>query len=401
LRGANQRDRLAPSIPPIAGTQTLANQCPKDSIFGQVEMDTHADTCVLGPNFIILHHTGRECDVSPYTESYNEIKGVQIVTGATSWTCQDTGETFVLVIHEALWMPGSLTHSLVNPNQLRAFGSTIQDNPWEGPLSLEDPNDIVKIPLTLTGTNIGFTTRTPSQDELDGCQHLHLTSQQDWDPDNMVVPRFDISALEKEEVPSDVYDDDAEDVIYNPVSFTRRLVASCRVRAIPQKREVQEILTDVKGPPNFTTENRRADISPQSLADRWCIGLEQATLTLKSTTQRYMRSASLPLARRYKADRMFFLPRLKGEFYTDTVFGPVKSKDGNTCGQIFANEAYFATFYPMDTKSKAGDGLRVFCKEFGVPEFLRHDGSKEMGQKKTEFQAQACAGYARPCPGLI
>jgi hypothetical protein len=372
----------------VGRTKALANQCPEDPIFGQVEMDTHADTCVLGKNFIIMHHTGRECDVFPYTESYEGIRGVQIVTGATSWTSQVTGETFVLVIHEALWMPGSLTHSLVNPNQLRAFGSTIQDNPFTGPLSLEDPEEIVKIPLVLTGTNVGFTTRTPSQDELDECKHLHLTSQQDWDPNEMVVPRYDINALEKSDVHSDIYDDEAGDEIYNPVSFTRRLIASCRVRTIPQKRTVQEILTDVKSPPNFTTENRRADVSPQALADRWLIGLAQATLTLKSTTQRYMRSALLPMGRRYKADRMFFLPRLEGEFYTDTVFGPVKSRDGNTCGQIFANDAYFATFYPMDTKSKAGDSLRVFCKEFGVPEILRFDGAKEMGKKKTEFQTQ-------------
>jgi hypothetical protein len=65
----------------------MANKCPEDPIFGQVEMDSHADTCVLGKNFIILHSTGRECDVYPYTDSYDGIKGVQIVTGATSWTC--------------------------------------------------------------------------------------------------------------------------------------------------------------------------------------------------------------------------------------------------------------------------------------------------------------------------
>ena len=94
------------------------------------------------------------------------------------------------------------------------------------------------------------------------------------------------------------------------------------------------------------------------------------------------------MARRYKADRIFHLPRLQGEWYTDTVFGRVKSKDGNTCGQIFANENYFAVFYPMDSKSKAGDALRVFCKEFGVPERLVHDGAKELTGKRTEFQSQ-------------
>ena len=31
----------------------------------------------------------------------------------------------------------------------------------------------------------------------------------------------------------------------------------------------------------------------------------------------------------------------------------------------------------MDSKSKAGDSLRVFCHEFGVPESLTYDSLKE------------------------
>jgi hypothetical protein len=118
------------------------------------------------------------------------------------------------------------------------------------------------------------------------------------------------------------------------------------------------------------------------------IGLKQAELTLQHTTQRYVQSALLPMSRRYKADRIFHLPCLQGEWFTDTVFGRIKSRDGNTCGQIFANKSYFATFYPMDKKSKAGDALRVFCAEFGIPEKLVHDDAKEMTGNKTEFQKQ-------------
>ena len=117
---------------------------------------------------------------------------------------------------------------------------------------------------------------------------------------------------------------------------------------MPTTRSVQEILTDVQNPPTFSTESHRADVTPEALSEKWMIGLEQARLTLKSTTQRYLRSALLPLSRRYKADRIFHHPRLQGEWFTDTVFSPVKSRDGNKCGQIFANDSYFATFYPMD-----------------------------------------------------
>ena len=85
---------------------------------------------------------------------------------------------------------------------------------------------------------------------------------------------------------------------------------------------------------------------------------------------------------------MHSLRRLQGEWFTDTLFADVKLREGNTCAQIFANDSYFATIYPMDTKQKAGDALRVFCKEFGVPEQLRSDGAREMVGKKTEFMKQ-------------
>ena len=173
---------------------------------------------------------------------------------------------------------------------------------------------------------------------------------------------------------------------YNPQTFTSRLIASCKVHHIPEHVEVHEVLTDVTGPPTFTTEDRRAKTSAQDLADRWLISKKQAELTLKHTTQKHLRSALLPLARRYKADRIFQRPQLQGEWFTDTVFGPVKSKDGNTCGQIFANDKYFATFFPMSNKTQCGDALRVFCREFGVPATLRYDGSKEQTGKNTEFQ---------------
>jgi hypothetical protein len=176
--------------------------------------------------------------------------------------------------------------------------------------------------------------------------------------------------------------------IYNPDSFCKRLIKSVQVSASSMMRKASAVLSDTTSPVTFVSADRRADVTPQALSDRWMLGLKQAELTLKHTTQRYVRSALLPLARRYKADRIFHLPRLQGEWFTDTVFGRVKSKDGNTCGQIFANENYFATFYPMDTKSKAGDALRTFCREFGVPERLVHDGAAEMSGRKTEFQRQ-------------
>ena len=87
----------------------------------------------------------------------------------------------------------------------------------------------------------------------------------------------------------------------------------------------------------------------------------------------------MPLARRYRAEKMYENPQIRGEWFTDTLDGRGISKYGNIYGQVFANIGFFAHIYPMDTKRKAGDALRTFCQEFGVPNKLTFDGSKEQG----------------------
>ena len=44
-----------------------------------------------------------------------------------------------------------------------------------------------------------------------------------------------------------------------------------------------------------------------------------------------------------------------------------KSLEGNKYTQVFANKAFFSRIYPMDSKKKAGDALRLFFQELSVP----------------------------------
>jgi hypothetical protein len=98
------------------------NNAPRDprdgsiTTYGRMELDSHADTIVLGSNAIVMHYTTRECDVSPYSDAYDPIKNVPIVTGATAMTCAKTGMTLILLFNEAIWMGDLLDHSLINPN---------------------------------------------------------------------------------------------------------------------------------------------------------------------------------------------------------------------------------------------------------------------------------------------
>ena len=183
-----------------------------------------------------------------------------------------------------------------------------------------------------------------------------------------------ISAIKQVRFDQGVGDND-ESIVYSIDDISRRMISGVQV-------------LDVKGPKTFQSKDRHTSVTPEDLSERWSIGTGQAKETIKRTTQQYVRSALLPLARRYCADRMFQKRCLHGDWYTDTMDGRVMSKDGNRYAQVFANKGYFAVIYPMDTKKKAGEALHIFCQEFGVPDRLTFDGSKEQTGKGTEFMKQ-------------
>ena len=100
-----------------SAASTAKNNKIKDSIVhGKCELDSHADTIVAGSNCILINYTGQVCDVSPYSDEYAPVSDVPIVKAATAWQSPHTGQTYILIFNEALWMGDSLDHSLINPN---------------------------------------------------------------------------------------------------------------------------------------------------------------------------------------------------------------------------------------------------------------------------------------------
>ena len=79
--------------------------------YGRLELDSHADTIVLGSNAVVLQ-CNRECDVAPYSDLYDPICNVPIVTGATAATSTEREETIILVFYEAIWMLVHLVEDL-------------------------------------------------------------------------------------------------------------------------------------------------------------------------------------------------------------------------------------------------------------------------------------------------
>ena len=175
-------------------TKTEYQHRPQSTLHGCIELDTHADTTVLVSNCVVLSYTGKECEVSPYSSQFEAVQNVPVVTEATVWTNAVDGTAYLLIFHESLWMGDKLDHTLVNPNQLQAYGVSVQDNPFDAkPLSIT--TDDVSAELYSEGTIICRDSRTPTESELSQLPRLFLTSPHDWDPHNVCFLSSSVSHL--------------------------------------------------------------------------------------------------------------------------------------------------------------------------------------------------------------
>ena len=289
--------------------------------------------------------------------------------------------------------------TLVNPNQLRHYGTQVQDNPMSQlPLSIITEDSEFCMELMMNGTIIYADTHTPSDKELNECPHILLTSAHPWVPHTVSFPR---TRMLLEDVINDGHTVSAtrsqmhfdevhvgHDIIFDLTSTQRKISSMHTKPELFRDENIDPGSTDAPNPNTFVSNSRHSDVTAHDLSERWSISLKAATNTLKKTTQRFLRSAVLPLSRRYRTDMMFERKTLRGQWSTDTMDGRCKSLEGNRYAQVFANKSYFSRIYPMDSKKKAGDALRLFCQEFGVPEKLQFDGSKEQTAKGTTFMKQ-------------
>ena len=144
---------------------------------------------------------------------------------------------------------------------------------------------------------------------------------------------------------------------------------------------------DIPARRTFVSTDRHNRTTAIELSERWGIGLKRANDTIKATTQRAVRSAILPISRRYRADRMYCVKRLQGKFATDTIYSNIKSLKQNTCAQVFSSKIGFIVCYPM-TKADgqtAGFALQDFSHDFGIPDHLTFDGAMVQVGRKTRF----------------
>ena len=154
-----------------------------------MEVDIHADTFVAGRNCVVMHYTERVADVLPYSDEYQEKKGIPIVQTATGHT-HLAGQRPILIVNEALWMP-DLHYSLFNPNQFREYGVVVQDNPYSHEpmyISTGEGEDNFMACMESDGTTIYIDMWTPTQTDLEEQDHVILSSPREWNSSTIQFP---------------------------------------------------------------------------------------------------------------------------------------------------------------------------------------------------------------------
>ena len=96
-----------------------------------VEMDSYANTCIIGLGFLQLTDTGQRCSVVPFLSSYTGVEDIKVITAATVVTLPSK-EQIIIIMNQGLWFGDhtSMRHTLFNANQLRSYRVEVQDNPF-------------------------------------------------------------------------------------------------------------------------------------------------------------------------------------------------------------------------------------------------------------------------------
>ena len=94
----------------------------------RTELDTHADTCVVGKNCLIVHEYNRWVTVTGYDPKQGCVKDLKVVAAVLAYDCPKTGEVIILRINQAIYIK-SMSNNLLCPMQLRANDIKLFDCP--------------------------------------------------------------------------------------------------------------------------------------------------------------------------------------------------------------------------------------------------------------------------------
>ena len=350
------------------------------------ELDSHADSPVVGRYSRILEYTGRKASVAGFTKDLGKPMTVPVVNAAVAYDCEVSGETRILVICNALYFK-NMEVNLIPPFMMRLAGIEVDEcpkflasAPSESNHSMFFRDDNIRIPFHLEGIVSYIPTRIPTEDELvskEGKYLLMTPNLPTWDPHTEMFRDQELSMMDyKGNVKEKARHFKTEDSMFwndaEPQEMeVDNLISSIRILG-------ESIISGVK------SVHRKGRVTAASLAQKLQIPIEMAKKTIQATTQLAVRTVNEPsLTRKFSSnDRMLRYSRLATDTFMDTMFASAKigpSQRGFTSCQVFATEFGHVFVVPMSSKKgiEIAQAIKRYFKEIGVPEHLVCDQARE------------------------
>ena len=93
----------------------------------RTDLESHADTCVIGQHALIVHDFNRPVNVTGYDPSKGTMApNCPEVSAAIEYDCPMTGEVFIIEIHQAILID-HLHNNLLCPMQMRMYDVKVND----------------------------------------------------------------------------------------------------------------------------------------------------------------------------------------------------------------------------------------------------------------------------------
>lgn len=158
-----------------------------------------------------------------------------------------------------------MDHSLLNPNQLRAYGVGFWDNSYDPYHDLCITHPDLTIPLQTEGTKVFFDSQVHTEEELGSCPWIILTSENPWDPHKVRLQEININTPTVNDLP--IINDNPDYLILSSIStvlvdlrpqFLRHLrISKTRTAGT---RQISVTIQDLPGLRTFVSQDSRERI---------------------------------------------------------------------------------------------------------------------------------------------
>ena len=90
------------------------------------DLNTHADTCIVGRHLLIVERHDRVVNLSSYDPTKGSSKNLELLNAANKVDNIDTGESQVVIINQAVHVP-TMKHNFLCPMQTQMHITVVND----------------------------------------------------------------------------------------------------------------------------------------------------------------------------------------------------------------------------------------------------------------------------------